>query len=108
MNPAGPRTPFDPLHHLSAVARASSHTAPSPRMSPAARTHRQLVCLGYVLLVVGPGLALAHLVSDIQRVDASWWTYTLASYEVATISTIVAVALVLRTPPIERGSANNN
>lgn len=103
MNPAGPRTPFDPLHHLSAVARASSHAAPAPRVSRAVRTHRRLVRFGYVLLIVGPGLALAHLVSDSQRVDSSWWTYTLASYEFAIIITIVAVALVLRAPPNRAG-----
>ncbi|WP_426621861.1 hypothetical protein [Microbacterium sp. As-52] len=52
-----------------------------------------------MLLVTGPVLALAHLVSDTQSTDAAWWTYTVASYDVAVIIVIVAVALILRTPP---------
>ena len=63
------------------------------------RTHRRLVRLGYVLLALGPALALAHLVSDTQSTDAAWWTYTVASYDVALIMVIGAVALILRTSP---------
>ncbi len=64
-----------------------------------ARTHRRLVRLAYVLLALGPALALAHLVSDTQSTDAAWWTYTVASYDVAVIMVIIAVALILRTSP---------
>ncbi|WP_404438195.1 hypothetical protein LG322_04035 [Microbacterium aerolatum] len=52
-----------------------------------------------MLLATGPVLALAHLVSDTQSTDAAWWTYTVASYDVALIIVIVAVALILRAPP---------
>lgn len=73
------------------------------------RTHRRLVRLGYVLLATGPVLALAHLVSDMQSTDAAWWTYTVASYDIALIIVMVAVALILRDPPAagtnQRGTA---
>ena len=63
------------------------------------RTHRRLVRLGYVLLATGPVLALAHLLSDTQSTDAAWWTYTVASYDIALVIVMAAVALILRDPP---------
>lgn len=74
-----------------------THTGTHP-LDPE-RTHRRLVRLGYVLLATGPVLALTHLVSDTQSTDAAWWTYTIASYDVALIMVIGAVALILRTSP---------
>ncbi|GEM_PF-3538479 len=97
MTPTGSRSPFDPLHHLTAV-HSSSPGAPS-RRSPAERTHRRLVRLGYMLLICGPALALAHLISDAQSTDVAWWTYTIASFDIAVIMVIVALALILRAPP---------
>ncbi|WP_404436317.1 hypothetical protein LG322_14300 [Microbacterium aerolatum] len=63
------------------------------------RTHRRLVRLGYALLAAGPVLALAHLINDTQSTDAAWWTYTVASYDIALIIVMAAVALILRNPP---------
>lgn len=63
------------------------------------RTHRRLIRLGYMLLTTGPVLALTHLLSDARWAEGTWWTYTVASYDVALIMVIGAVALVLRKPP---------
>lgn len=84
-----------PLPHLRRIH--PSHQRPRPARTPE-RTHRQLVRLGRVLLVIGPLLATVHLLLDAQSDGAggTFWTYTLASLEAAIITTIVGIALAWR------------
>lgn len=86
-----------PLPHLHRMH--PSRREPRPARTPE-RTHQQLVRLGRVLLVLGPLLALVHLLLDAQP-DGSggtFWTYTIASLEAAVITTIVGIALTWREP----------
>lgn len=105
MTPPGPGTRFDPLHPLSSIAHRPSHARRPPRIPSAQRTHRRLVRLGWVLLAAGPTLALIHVLTDAQRGGSTntWWTYTLASYDITVIIAIIGAALVWRTPPRSRG-----
>ncbi len=95
-----PDARFDPLR-LSALSHRSAPSRPPPRPSRAYRLHRRLVRLGIVLLAAGPALVLIHLSTDTQygSHNGTWWTYTVASYDVAIITTIIGVALVWRSPP---------
>lgn len=98
--PARRHTPLPHLHRVHL-----SHQRPRPARTPQ-RTHRQLVRLGRVLLVVGPLLAAVHLLLDTQSSGSSgtFWTYTVASLEAAVITTIVGIALAWREP---RGAHND-
>ncbi|WP_426183448.1 hypothetical protein [Microbacterium sp. TWP3-1-2b2] len=63
--------------------------------------------LGRVLLVLGPVLVVSHVLGDTVPVLAvdPVWTYTVASYDIAVIITIIGVALAWRAPPDEAGRA---
>lgn len=89
------------LRHLADISPPSS--APTSAVSPKERTHRRLVRLGQVLLVLGPALIVSHILSDAQFAgEPALWTYTLASYDVAIVVTIIGAALTWRTPPAEQ------
>lgn len=92
-----PERRHTPLPHLHRIH--PSRQRPRPARTPE-RTHHQLVRLGRVLLVVGPLLALVHLLMDAQPDGAggTFWTYTIASLEAAIITTIVGIALAWREP----------
>lgn len=66
---------------------------------PAHRRHRRLVRLGALILLAAVTGILAHIVIDATTRDWSFWTYTLASYETATILAIIGIALIWREPP---------
>lgn len=94
------------LRHLRALA--ASHPAPRrPARSPR-RRHRVLVCLGWVLIVAGPLLALSHLILDAPGAKFIWWTSTLASYDVTVIIVIIGVALALRAGPADAHEAGTS
>lgn len=99
--PGGRHT--DPMRHLRHLADiASPMPAPTSAVSYRERTHRRLVRLGRVLLVLGPALIVSHLFSDTQFAgEAALWTFTVASYDVAVVITIIGAALTWRTPPAE-------
>lgn len=92
--PTHRHTPLPHLHRIHPSPQ-EPRTARTPE-----RTHRQLVRLGRVLLVIGPLLAIVHLLVDTQSGGAggTFWTYTLASLEAAVITTIVGIALAWREP----------
>lgn len=46
---------------------------------------------------------MSHILSDTQFAgETAVWTYTLASYDVAVVVTIIGAALTWRTPPAEQ------
>lgn len=96
-----PDARYDPLHRLSALTHRSAPRRPASRIPRVDRLHRRLVRLGRVLLATGPTLVLIHLITDAQHGGNSdaWWTYTVASYDVAIITMIIGAALVWRSPP---------
>ena len=101
MNSVTPRTRSDgPLHHLHALAAASVEASRHPIRSPQLG-HRNLVRFGWVLIAVAPPFALSHLVIDLPGTGAefTWWTTTIASYEVVVITVIIGIALAFRTAP---------
>lgn len=98
-----PRTddPLRPLHSLAAVQ--------PPRARPVRSRHRRhqaLVRAGWMLIVVGPLLALSHLIVDAPGTELTWWTGTIASYDVAVIIVIIGTALAFRSAPADRVDAD--
>ncbi len=52
--------------------------------------------------MLGPVLIVSHVFSDAQLAgEAALWTYTVASYDIAGVITIIGAALTWRTPPAE-------
>lgn len=96
--------PTDSLRHLRPLADISlSPSVTTSTVPHNERTHRRLVRLGRVLLVLGPSLIMSHILSDTQFAgETAVWTYTLASYDVAVVVTIIGAALTWRTPPAEQ------
>lgn len=95
--------PDDSLRHLRALAaraEASQHRSRRPERS-SQRRHRNLVLLGWALIAVAPLLALTHLIIDVPGAGANftWWTTTIASYEVVVITVIIGIALAFRAAP---------
>ena len=80
--------PTDSLRHLRPLADISlSPSVTTSTVPHNERTHRRLVRLGRVLLVLGPALIMSHILSDTQFAgETAVWTYTLASYDVASSS----------------------
>lgn len=105
--------PEDLPHHL----RHHSHPAPTTASQPGRtadprheRRHRRLVRLGQLLLALGPALALSHLITDVQLADrtGTFWTYTLASYDITIVITIIGIALTCRASPGPKPGTNGN
>lgn len=104
-----PDARYDPLHHLSPLTHHSSPRRPESRISRTIRLHRRLVRLGRVLLATGPAFVLVHLSTDVQDGGNSdtWWTHTVASYDVAIITMVIGAALVWRSPPAPAEGVND-